>query len=144
MKKLLSILIFIIAFGCQNPPNRTNNQSTTDQGTTEFVFQEELHNFGSLQAGEIVAYSFQFNNTGTKALIIERAESDCGCITVEFPSEEINSGESGYVEIIFNSAGEVGKVYKEIKLISNAEDKETILSITANVKNELINIYTKN
>ena len=135
-----TIMLLLFALGCQNAAKNDDKQTGEKQGTAKFVFQEELHNFGSLQAGEIVAYSFQFTNSGTRKLIIEKTGSDCGCISVIFPEEPINPGENEYIEVIFNSAGEVGKVYKEIQISSNAGPGEIKLVITANVQHEMINL----
>ncbi len=144
MRYTTLILLAFIAFGCQNQTRKTGNSASEKTGTAKFVFQEELHNFGTLQAGEVVAYSFGFTNAGDGNLVIRKYESDCGCMTVEYPKEPVKPGESGYIEVIFNSAGEVGKVYKEVVLFSNAEPTEVKLAITANVQNELINLYSKN
>lgn len=144
MKTIGPIILLLLAFACQNATQKKQESSSENQGVPKFAFLQEFHNFGTLQAGEIVAYSFQFTNTGDADLMIEKAESDCGCITVEFPREAIQPGKAGNVEVIFNSAGEVGKVYKEIILFSNVEQKETKLAIAATVQNELINIYSKN
>ncbi|WP_423127458.1 DUF1573 domain-containing protein [Gaoshiqia sp. Z1-71] len=144
MRLLGPMIALLFAFGCQHSAKNNDQQSGEKQGTAKFVFQEELHNFGSLQAGEIVAYSFQFTNIGNSKLFIKDAVSDCGCISVIFPKEPVNPGETGYIEVIFSSAGEVGKVYKEIRINSNAEPGEMKLMITANVQHEMINIYSKN
>lgn len=144
MKPIIAIILLLLAFACQNNTQKKQGPSSENQGTPKFAFLQEFHNFGTLQAGEIVAYSFRFTNTGDGDLVIEKAESDCGCITVEFPREAIHAQEAGFVEIIFNSSGEVGKVYKEIILYSNTEPNKTKLAIAATVQNELINIYSKN
>lgn len=142
MKQVLFMAILLVFAGCVNRAERPANQPDENTETVKFVFQEEFHNFGTLQAGEIAAYSFCVENAGTKALRIENAETGCGCITVEYPREEIVPGDSAYVEVIFNSAGETGKVYKEITITTNATDKNrTNLAIAAYVKNELMNIY---
>ncbi len=140
MARFMAILL--VFTGCVNQAERPADQPDENTKAVKFVFQEEFHNFGTLEAGEVVAYSFCVKNAGTKVLKIENAESDCGCITAEYPREEIIPGDSAYVEIIFNSAGETGKVYKEITIATNAADKNgTKLAIAAYVKNELLNIY---
>jgi hypothetical protein len=141
------ILILILAFflGCSNRAEKPAVEPNKNTGYSDFVFLEEFHNFGSLQAGETVSYSFCFKNTGTKGINVENAETDCGCITVDYPKEKILSGDSAYVDVIFNSAGETGKMYKEITIFMNAGHKKKVkLAIAALVKNELINIYSAN
>jgi len=144
MKHLLFILILLGTAGCQGTSNKTARQTRKKPGTVKFVFQEEFHNFGPLQAGEVVVYSFAVKNEGTAGLKMENAKTDCGCITVDYPNETIQPGKTGYVDVEFNSAGETGNVYKEIVITTNAEKKEIKLAIAAQVKNELINIYSEN
>ena len=143
MKYCFFIVFIVFLSGC-TPNKSRNNRQNEKAGVPEFVFQEEIHNFGTIRSGEIVAYSFEFQNSGNAGLIIEHVESDCGCLTADYPTKTIQAGETGYIDVEFSSAGEAGKVYKEIVLTSNAKKKKTILAITANVKNKLINIYSEN
>lgn len=36
------------------------------------TFEKETHNFGHVAHGELVEYSFDFTNTGTEELVIQR------------------------------------------------------------------------
>jgi hypothetical protein len=144
-KLCLSVLTFclILISSCssgtkkQVPANQDN-----ETGVAKFVFLEEIHNFGSLKAGEIVSFTFVFRNEGTKTLTITNVDSGCGCTEVKIPNKEIGPGKEGQIEVIYNSAGEVGKQLKTITLFSNAEQKQKQLFIKANVTNELIEIYS--
>ncbi len=144
-KSFIVILTLSFFFACSNRTERPAARSNKNTGSPAFVFLEEFHNFGSLQTGEIVSYSFCFKNTGASGIKVENTETDCGCITVDYPKEEILSGDSAYIDVIFNSAGETGKVYKEITISMNDGIKKKVkLAIAALVKNELINIYSEN
>lgn len=144
MKNLAFILLIIVGVACQNSGKKQPKPEEKSSGTPKFEFQEEFHNFGSLDAGEVVAYNFKFTNTGDGTLHIKKAEADCGCLTVNFPKEGIAPGQSDFIEVVFNSAGEVGNVYKEVELFSNAPNEKIKLTIAAQVKNEVINLYSKN
>lgn len=113
-----------------------------ETGTAKFVFSEEIHNFGNLNAGEVVSFTFIFRNEGTKTLIITKVDSGCGCTEVKIPNKTIEPGQAGQIEVIYNSAGEVGKQLKTITLFSNAEHAEKQIFIKANITNELIEIYS--
>ncbi len=113
-----------------------------ESGIAKFVFSEEMHNFGSLNAGEVVSFTFIFRNEGTKTLIINNVDSGCGCTEVKIPNKSIEPGQEGQIEVIYNSAGEVGKQLKTITLFSNAEHAEKQIFIKANITNELIEIYS--
>jgi hypothetical protein len=142
------IYFIIILFGLMLAACNSGSQKATpaekpvETGVAKFVVSEEIHNFGSLKAGEVVSYTFFFRNEGTKTLIIEQAETDCGCTEIKLPEKSIAPGKEGRIEVIFNSAGEVGKVLKTITITSNAEQVQKQLYIKANVTNELIEIYS--
>ncbi|TDN97183.1 DUF1573 domain-containing protein [Sunxiuqinia elliptica] len=144
MNKLFSIALVLILSACQNNTKQNNKQGQADTAVGEFAFQEEFHNFGNLQAGEVVAYSFQFENSGEGKLIINRIETDCGCIETHFPKEAVATGQKGLIEVVFNTAGETGKVYKELLIYSNTKEEPEKLAIAANVENEFIKLYSKN
>lgn len=119
-------------------PSNPENES----GVAKFVFSEEMHNFGSLKAGEVVSFTFVFRNEGTKTLVIEKVESGCKCTEVVIPDKSIDPGEEGQIEVIYNSAGEVGRQLQTITVFSNADQPEKQLFIKANITNELIEIYS--
>ena len=47
-------------------------------------------------------------------------------------------GDSAYVEVVYNSAGDVGKVLKTVTVFGNTEKKKVQFHIVANVKNKWI------
>ena len=111
-----------------------------ESGVAKFVFSEEIHNFGSLKAGEQVAFTFIFRNEGTKTLIITDVDSGCGCTDVKIENKSIGPGQEGRIEVTYNSAGEVGRQLKTITLFSNAETPQKQIFIRANVTNEIIEL----
>jgi hypothetical protein len=144
--KLVVIALCTLGLLISSCNSGTRKAAPADQskesGVAKFVFSEEIHNFGSLNAGEIVSFTFNFRNEGTKMLIITGVDSGCGCTEVKIPNKRIAPGESGQIEVIYNSAGEVGKQLKIITLFSNAEQAKKQIFIKANVTNELIKIYS--
>lgn len=135
------LLLLTIAFAACQPSQKQVETGTTAKGDPKFGIQKEIHNFGAVQAGELLSYSFKFSNDGGGELRIDSVETDCGCLEVSFPHESIKAGEDNYIEVLFNSAGEVGNVLKQIRVFTNAGKTAQELMITAKVENELINIY---
>lgn len=115
---------------------------TTDSGEAKLVFSEEIHHFGSLKTGEVVSFTFIFRNEGTKVLTITRVDRGCECTEVKIIDKSIEPGQEGRMEVIYNSAGEVGKQLKTITIFSNAEEPEKKIFIKATITNELIEIYS--
>ena len=140
MKKILFILsVFaLISCGYKNA-KKTNTTRVETKGLTEFEFSKEMHNFGTLQSGEIVVYTFEFKNSGKNNLLIKDVLTDCSCVRAEFPKEHVLPGETGIVEIEFDSSGLWGKQFKTIEINANTK-KPKQLAIFAEVQNEEIEI----
>jgi len=135
------ILMLVLFWSCHSETSKTGIFEKSDEsGVAKFVFQEEIHNFGSLNAGEIVSFTFVFKNDGTKTLNITGIDSGCGCTEVKIESKMVAPHQEGQIEIIYNSAGEVGRQLKAITVFSNAEQPHKQLFIRANVSNEIIKI----
>jgi hypothetical protein len=126
---------------CHSGTQKTTPATKSDEsGVAKFVFSEEIHNFGSLMAGEVVSFTFIFRNEGTKTLTIARVDSGCGCTEVKIENKNIGPGQEGRIEVTYNSAGEVGRQLKTVTLFSNAETAQKQLYIRANVTNEIIEL----
>jgi hypothetical protein len=139
--KVALLLIFAIGFAACQPKAKQREAGTLPKGEPKFGIQKEIHNFGTVHAGELLSYSFKFTNDGKSDLKIDSVLAGCGCLEVSFPHEPVKAGEDNYIEVLFNSAGEVGNVLKQIRVYTNASEKAHELIITAKVENELINIY---
>jgi len=136
-----SFLLLTFFTACNSGTTKPGTaEKSNESGTAKFVFSEEIHNFGSLNAGEIVSFTFVFRNEGTKTLNITGVDSGCGCTEVKIENKSVQPGQEGRIEVIYNSAGEVGRQLKTITLFSNAEKPEMQIFIRANVTNDLIEI----
>lgn len=135
---LLIILIPLAILACRQKENQkpANNQVTD----TTFEVKEEIHNFGTLVAGENVVFTFELVNTGKADLIIKKAESDCGCISLAYKSEPVKPGKTAIIEVSFNTSGLFGRQYKPIAIESNTIEKIKYLAVVADVKNDLLEI----
>jgi hypothetical protein len=142
MKKLVFIIVAIVAFSCQGKKteNKQNIVSPGKESVTKFEVNEEIHNFGTLSAGEIVIFSFVLKNTGPENLVVKKAEGDCGCITVKTDYEPVPPGKEKVIEVTFDTSGLYGKQYKSISVEANTNEKTKNLAIVAEVKNEILDI----
>ncbi|SEW53615.1 DUF1573 domain-containing protein [Chitinophaga arvensicola] len=130
MKKLFCLLACgsLLIAACNNSAKNTPATATGSEQKNEAVqssvitFEEKVHNFGEITAGEKVEYSFKFTNTGTSPLLIEDAISSCGCTVPEWPKEPIKPGQSGFMKVIFDSHGKSGYTEKEISVKINNND----------------------
>ncbi|MDO7740886.1 MAG: DUF1573 domain-containing protein, partial [Flavobacteriales bacterium] len=47
--------------------------------TTVMTFAAYDHDFGTLEEGESATHIFEFTNTGTEPLILDKCKGSCGC-----------------------------------------------------------------
>ncbi len=98
------------------------------------TFAAKDHDFGTIEADSKVNYSFTFKNTGQADLIISRAVGSCGCTIPEYPKDPIKAGESGKIDVSFNSANKHGNQQKSVTIYTNTKDGVESLYITASIK----------
>lgn len=101
-----------------------------------FSFTSETHDFGTIIQGEKVSYAFTFTNTGKTDLLIRSANGSCGCTVPEYPKEPVKPGQSGVINVTFDSAGKEGNQNKTITLIANTIPNTKVLTITGEVNKQ--------
>ncbi|MFV0522288.1 MAG: DUF1573 domain-containing protein [Mangrovibacterium sp.] len=132
------IISFIFLSACESgnsKKSKTENLVNNGKGKVEFL--NEMHNFGKLEAGEQISFSFKFKNLGDGIASIDSITSDCGCMEISFPKEDILPKEDNYVDVLFNSAGEFGRVFKQVKVFSCGKNEPITLTLVAEVDNPL-------
>lgn len=143
MKPVLYIVLLLLAVGCRDANRQTKAVQPDPEITTlpasALSFETETHDFGRVQSGEKLAYSFVFKNTGNGPILIKNAEADCGCITARFTQNQIKPGETGTIEVIFDSAGLFGRQLKTVEILWNSTELKHLI-IFAEVENEQIEI----
>lgn len=114
-----------------NPATASSVQSRDN--VPAYKFLTEQHDFGTITEGESVSFAFQFTNVGKGDLVIRSANGSCGCTVPEFPKETIKVGQTGLINVTFNSEGKSGEQHKTVTLIANTIPATYVLSIHANV-----------
>jgi hypothetical protein len=120
------------------PTDLVNNPATAgDSAASEdmaaFKFETTEHDFGNIKHGEKVAFSFKFTNVGKKDLVISTATGSCGCTVPQYPKMPVAPGESGVIDVTFDSNGKSGKQHKTVTVVANTIPNTTVLSITGEV-----------
>jgi len=87
-----------------------------------------------VKEGEKVGHIFQFTNTGDADLVLTSATASCGCTVPKYNKKPVAPGESGNIEVIFDTSGRDGVQTKTVVVQSNAENNLVILRIIAEVK----------
>lgn len=97
-------------------------------------FATKDHDFGTINEGDIVEYTYDFKNTGDAPLIIQGAQGSCGCTVPDWSKEPIPVGGTGYVKAKFDSHGKSDLQTKKVTVTANTYPKQTELSFKAMVK----------
>lgn len=82
-------------------------------------FSKRVHDFGTINEGEIVKTSFSFTNTSDTDLIITQVYGSCGCTVPDYPREPVKPGAKSVINISFDSHGKSGVQDMNITIISN-------------------------
>lgn len=115
-----------------NNPNSAEGYDNTAK-VPVMTFDQDMHDFGRLSAGENISYSFHFRNTGNADLIVSGCSASCGCTVASYPKERIAPGGDGYITVSFNSSGKSGQQFQEVTVMSNAQPARIKLKIAAQV-----------
>ncbi len=103
-------------------------------GKPQISFTDTFHDFGKIVAGEKVEHNFTFTNTGDAPLVIEDASASCGCTLPKYDRGPFAPGQSGKIQVQFNSAGKNGLTKKEVYLTTNAVPNHQNLLIAADIR----------
>ncbi len=139
MSKLLGSIAILFLISCTGNTGRNRTETTEKLANTTIEFTEYSHNFGTLHAGEIVLFTFEFTNTGNSDFRIGDVDCACGCVVTRYINETVKPGEKGWVEVEFDSSGLAGREYKSIDIYGNIDELKH-LAIFAQVENELLDI----
>jgi hypothetical protein len=96
-------------------------------------FEETDYDFGTVQEGDIVNYTFKFTNTGSAPLLISKATATCGCTVPQWPKEPVGIGETGEIQVKFNTKNRRNMQTKYVNINANTKPAVTRLKISGNV-----------
>ena len=91
------------------------------------------HDFGTINEGDVVEYTYAFKNTGAAPLIIQSAQGSCGCTVPDWTKEPIPVGATGFVKAKFDSNGKPNIQNKTVTVTANTWPKQTVLRFKAMV-----------
>jgi len=117
----------------------TMNNNATPGGTNsdalpDIKFEEEDHDFGTIEQGESLNFSFKFTNTGKADLIINNCVASCGCTVPNWPRQPVRPGESGIIDVQFDSKGKQNQIIKEVTVSTNCIPAARVIKFHGFVK----------
>lgn len=127
MKVSFSILLtFLLCLPLVNSAQTANK--------ARIAFEKLQHNFGTFKE-ELgpQSVSFNFKNDGNVPLILNNVQASCGCTTPEWTREPISPGAKGIIKVSYDPRNRPGMFNKTIRVSSNAENSEVVLTIMGEV-----------
>jgi len=140
MFRLFLITAFLITiFACNQTAsskiNSDNQSNVVQPNYAEITFDKIFHDFGTIKEGEIAKTIFTFTNTGENDLFIVDAIGSCGCTVPKYPKNiAIKPGETGEIEVNFDSNGRPNLQQKVVKVSANTSTGGELLRIQAFVE----------
>ncbi len=81
--------------------------------------------------------TFTFTNVGNAPLVINQANTTCGCTVAQYTKTPVQPGESGTIDVSYNGKGKMpGHFKKTITVRSNAKKEMTRLTIEGDMLSE--------
>ena len=87
---------------------------------SEMTWKSETHDFGEIEKGKPVTYSFTFTNTTKETVLLTAVKPSCGCTAANYTKTPVKPGETGSVEATYNAAAP-GNFQKTITVTTNEE-----------------------
>lgn len=110
--------------------------SLVAQDKAKIKFVKEQHDFGKVEQGKVLTYSFKFKNVGDAPLTIKNVSTTCGCTAAVVKGKKLDPGKEGEIKVTFNTAGYSGNVAKYIYVETNdpsAPQKQLTVSAAIDV-----------
>ena len=138
MKRLILIAFFFSFLGCNESASEkistdvAQAQMSKDRKYAEISFDRIFHDFGNIDEGKIAKTVFTFTNTSKNDLYIVDARGSCGCTVPKYPKNiAIKPGETGEIEVNFDSTGRPNLQQKTVKISANTATGGQMLRIQA-------------
>ncbi len=103
------------------------------KGAPIVKFDRLVHNFGTVDEGDVVETIFKVTNVGESNLIISKAKASCGCTVPTWPKGAIKPNETAEIGVKFNTSGKKNKQSKTITLTTNTEKGRETVTISGMV-----------
>ena len=126
MKKLFTLLFIVLASVTLHA--QEISAPATDPNAPIFEFETDVIDYGKIDINADGVRVFKFKNVGKSPLVIENISSSCGCTVPKKPTKPIMPGESGEIEVKYDTA-RPGGFSKTITIKSNASEPAKFLRI---------------
>jgi len=109
--------------------------ATANTGAAPTIyFTETQHDFGKVNEGDKVNYTFNFANKGSSVLTIKDIRTSGGCTAALLNQDNIQPGQEGTLKVELDTKNRSGKMSRTITISSNdPKDPTKVLTIYADI-----------
>ncbi|MEO0040737.1 MAG: hypothetical protein RL329_185 [Bacteroidota bacterium] len=107
-------------------------QQTAPVNGPAMTFEKTEMDYGTIAQGSDPLRKFKFKNTGTQPLKIKSAQGSCGCTVPKFKDDDIQPGETGEIEVRYDT-NRIGGFTKSVTITTNEATPTRVLMIKGTV-----------
>lgn len=134
MKKLTFTLGLIVLIFLTASAQEKTTTPPAPVSLAQITFDNESHDFGTIEYAGNGTYEFKFKNTGKEPLIISDAKGSCGCTVPTYPKNiPIKPGEIQVIKVTYDTK-RAGNFTKTVTVTSNANTPTKVLTIKGKVE----------
>lgn len=103
------------------------------QDGAKIQFNEQNHDFGTLQKGDPAEVLFTFTNTSEADVQLTRVKASCGCTTPSWTRDVVKPGATGEIKVKYNT-NRVGPFTKSVTVTYDSAERPVVLYIRGKVE----------
>lgn len=135
MKKIITLFVLGFLTFTMNAQEKQVTEKPKDPNAPAFEFVTEVIDYGKIALNADGVRTFKFKNVGKSPLVINDIKSSCGCTVPKKPAGPIMPGDSGEIEVKYDT-NRAGGFSKSITVASNANEPVKMLQIKGIVLKE--------
>jgi hypothetical protein len=135
MRKIITLFVLGFLTFTVNAQEKLASEKPKDPNAPVFEFVTEVIDYGKIPLNADGVRTFKFKNVGKSPLVINDIKSSCGCTVPKKPAGPIMPGDSGEIEVKYDTH-KAGGFSKSITVASNADEPVKMLQIKGIVLKE--------
>jgi hypothetical protein len=135
MKKIITLFVLGFLTFTMNAQEKQITEKPKNPNAPVFEFVTEVIDYGKIALNADGVRTFKFKNVGKSPLVINDIKSSCGCTVPKKPAGPIMPGDSGEIEVKYDT-NRAGGFSKSITVASNADEPVKMLQIKGIVLKE--------
>ena len=135
MKKIITLFVLGFLTFTMNAQEKQITEKPKNPNAPVFEFVTEVIDYGKIALNADGVRTFKFKNVGKSPLVINDIKSSCGCTVPKKPAGPIMPGDSGEIEVKYDT-NRPGGFSKSITVASNADEPVKMLQIKGIVLKE--------